>query len=155
MKKETCCVTDTTVKISHDLRSDRGRQIQWVAADGTVRIPNGTDKSFLHPGLFFAAGKVYPSLNALRVKALDPDGYVYQDIYGREVFCFAELFPCFDSYDYANETRHYRWFFIKENGRLTRIYHTDGRNTVHVTEDLRDLEDICLEQMQAQGWLEA
>lgn len=154
MKKETILVTDIPARISHDLQSSCGHRIQWVAADAAVRIPKETVKSFLHPGFFSAAGKIYPSLKALCAKALDKGGHLYMDIYGREVFCVAELFPCFDSYDYANETRHYRWFFIKEDGRLTRVYHTDGRNTLTVTEDVRDLEDKCREQMQKQGWLE-
>ena len=60
---------------------------------------------------------------------------------------------CFDSYDYANETRYYRWFFIKEKGKLTRIYYADERNRIQVTEDVRNLENKCLEKMRKEGWI--
>lgn len=44
MKNETVQVTDTNVKIHHDLRTDIGKQIEWVAAGGTVRIHEEQDR---------------------------------------------------------------------------------------------------------------
>lgn len=152
MKQEIIHVTDTHASINHDLRCDGGREIQWIGADGTVRIPEETIKDFVYPGLFVAAGKVYTSWKSLCIKQEDSD-FLYKDIYGREVFYDAELFPCFDSYDYANETRHYRWFFIREKGKLTRVYYTDGRRQIQVTENVRNLENRCLEPMQKLGWI--
>lgn len=144
-------VTNTSVKIDHDLQTNSGQQIQWVRPDGTVRIPEEQDRIFTYPGSFTAAGRKYQNLHFLCVGV--GSGPVYRDIYGREVFCVAKRFPCFDSYDAMYETRHYRWFFIKESGRLTRVYYSDGRNRIQVTEDVRDLEELCREQMEAYGWL--
>lgn len=151
MKNETVQVTDTNVKIHHDLRTDIGKQIEWVAADGTVRTPEEQDRIFAYPGSFVAAGRVYPNWKALCAQKVS--GPVCRDIYGREVFCVAKLFPCFDSYDYLYETRHYRWFFIKENGSLTRVYYTDERPQLRVTEDVGNLENDCREQMEQYGWI--
>ena len=64
-----------------------------------------------------------------------------------------ERFPCFDSYDYAHENRYYWWLFIKEKGKLTRIYHADGTHKIQVTEDVRNLEDKCWQQMKKMDWL--
>lgn len=153
MKQETIHVTDAHARIDHDLRSDGGRMIEWVGADGTVRIPEETVKDFAYPGPFVAAGKVYVNWKSLCCKQ-EVSGFLCWDIYGREVFYDAELFPCFDSYDYANETRHYRWFFIKEKGKLTRVYYSDGRRQIQVTEDVRNLENRCLEPLRELGWIE-
>ena len=115
-------------------------------------LPEETKKEFLYPGIFTAAGRAYPSWKALCVEQ-DETGHFCKDIYGRDVFCMSERFPCFDSFDYANETRRYRWFFLKEKGKLTRVYYADERKKIQVTEDVRDLENNCREQMQQLGWL--
>ena len=145
-------VTDTSSGVDHQLRWDGGKKIQWVARDGSVRIPEETNKTFSYPGPFVAAGKTYIDWKSLCAFKKRGD-YLYKDIYGREVFCVFELFPCFDSYDYANENRYYRWFFIKENGKLTRVYYADERPKIEVTEDVGSLENRCREPMQEVGWL--
>ena len=152
MKQETLHVSEISAGVDHELRWDGGRQIYWIASDGSIRIPEETKKEFLYPGIFTAAGRVYPSWKALCVKQ-DETGYLCKDIYGRDVFCMSERFPCFDSFDYANETRRYRWFFLKEKGKLTRIYYADERKRIQITEDVHDLENKCREQMQELGWL--
>lgn len=152
MKQETIHVSDVHAGIDHELRWDGGRQIQWVAPDGSVRIPEERRKEFLYPGIFTAAGRTYPGWKALCVEQ-DETGHFCKDIYGRDVFCMSELFPCFDSFDCANETRRYRWFFLKEKGKLTRVYYADERKKIQVTEDVRNLENNCREQMQKLGWL--
>lgn len=145
-------ITEKHAGIDHELRWDGGREIYWAAPDGTTRIPEETQKTFVYPGPFMAAGKPYVGLRALRAQQ-DETGHICKDLYGREVFYLWERFPCFDSYDYANENRYYRWFFIKEDGKLTRIYHADERKTLEVTEDVRNLENKCREAMEKMGWL--
>ena len=152
MKFKSIRVTDRKASIDHDLRTDSGKQIEWVADDGAVRTPEEQDRYFDYPGLFTAAGKKYLSLKLLCIHK-DPSSPIGRDIYGREVFCVSKRFPCFDSYDYLHENRYYRWFFIKENGVLTRVYYSDGRPRLRVTEDVQNLENTCLEQMESHGWL--
>lgn len=152
MNHETMHVSQIHAGIDHELRWDGGRQICWVAPDGTVRIPEETRKEFPYPGVFVAAGRTYPSWKALCVSQ-DETGHFCKDLYGRDVFYIRERFPCFDSFDYANETRYYRWFFLREKGRLTRIYYADERNKIQITEDVRNLENSCRQQMQELGWL--
>ena len=136
--------------VDHELRWDGGRKIEWVAPDGTVRIPEETQRKLPYPAPFTAAGKPYPNWSAL---CAEGEGYFRKDLYGREVFYISERFPCFDSYDYANENRYYRWFFLKENGKLTRVYYADGRNVIEVTEDVSGVENKCREIMIRENWL--
>ena len=145
-------VTDEHAGIDHQLRWDGGKKIQWVAPDGTVRIPEEVNHKFSYPGPFQAAGKTYLSVKSLCALKTRKEN-VYKDIYGREVFYIAERFPCFDSYDYANENRYYRWFFIKEKGRLTRVYYADERGEIEVTEDIASIENRCRQEIDAAGWL--
>lgn len=152
MKNNEIRVSDARGGVDHELRWDGGKKIEWVAPDGTVRIPEEVNKDFLYPGVFVAAGKAYASWKLLCVKT-EENGCVCKDVYGREVFYISERFPCFDSFDYASEKRYYRWFFIKENGKLTRVYYADERKRIQVTEDVRNLENNCREQMQKLGWL--
>ena len=153
MKQEKLQVTDSYGEVAfHHLRWDGGRQIQWVADDGIIRIPEEQKKDFPYPGHFTAAGKTYSCWEEL---CTDPDetGFFCKDIYGRQVLYLSERFPCFDSYDYIYETRRYRWFFIKERGKLTRVYCADERGTIQVTEDVQNLENRCREQMQKLNWI--
>lgn len=96
---------------------------------------------------FFAAGKHYDSVSQLCLEE-DLDTRRARDIHGREVLYLKERFPCFDSYDLLYENRYYRWFFIRQDNSLTRVYQIDGRDRVYVTEDVRNLENKCWEQMK-------
>ena len=153
MTKKMIFYSGSAGGVEHDLRTDSGREIAWIGPEGQVRTPKERKKETLYPGLFKAAGKVYTSWKGLCAKKGDGEN-LYYDVYGREVVYIAELFPCFDSYDYMNETRHYRWFFLKEDGKLTRVYHTDTRPTIEITEDVRYVENRCLEDLQKLGWVE-
>lgn len=95
---------------------------------------------------FVAAGRHYAELKLIQEK--DAGGSWYLDMYGRRVLCVLERFPCFDESDYLYENRYYRWYFLFENGRLTRVQHTDGTPTVTVTEDVSDLERRCWEAIR-------
>ena len=139
-------------RISHDLCTKRGGEIGWVGENGDRRTPK--EKTVTVPRFGFqAAGAAYDNWEKLCIKESDRKD-VYYDVYGREVLCLAELFPCFDSYDYMHETRHYRWFFIQEKGKLTRVYYTDSRPTIEITEDVRYVENDCLNRMLELGWIE-
>ena len=125
------------------------RQTDESGAPLAVREPH--PKTFPLPAAAFtAAGRAYTS-----VKQLDPDRYRdgtwSRDIYGRQVLCVWERFPCFYSSDYLYEKRFFRWFFFWENGHLIRVQHTDERPIVTVTVDVRDIEDQCWQIMQQQG----
>jgi len=110
----------------------------------TVKVPAGQP--------FTAAEKLYGNLGQLSPENVI-DG-LDTDIYGRQVLCFRERFPCFDSYDYLHEHRYYRWFFILENGRLTRIYTADESGWIHITEDVENVEKNCAELLKQFGWTE-
>ena len=45
-----------------------------------------------------------------------------------------------DVYDTMYDTRSYRWYFIREDQKLTRIYHDDESMNIYVTEDVRQVE---------------
>ena len=145
-------ISEKGAGIDHELRWDGGKEIYWTSSDGSFRIPEEENKTYRYPGPFMAAGRPYVGWRGL-VAQEDETGHICKDIYGREVFYVWELFPCFDSYDYANENRYYRWFFIKEDGKLTRVYYADERNTLEVTEDVLKLENRCSSEMEALGWI--
>lgn len=122
--------------------------IQWEQADGTVRIPEECKKEFPFPHMFVAAGKVYPSLDALRAEKLDEYGHHCRDIYGREVFAEWQRFPCFDSYDYLYENRYYRWFYINEGDKVTCVYYEDQQKKLTVIEDVCKIPESWWKKMQ-------
>ena len=128
-------------------------RLEWVSrqtdAEGKplrTRRPWGVRLFF--PALFFlAAGRPYfgPFMLAFRREEGSPWA---RDIYGRDVLVLTERFPCFDSADYRNEKRYFRWYLLCRRGKLTLIYHTDKTPFVAVTEDVRDLEDDCWKRIQ-------
>lgn len=142
-------------KVEYPRYSSWTVRLQWASRtlgeDGaplTVRTPSQRKLTLpVAPG-FVAAGRPYAGLGMLTAKQGE---HWSRDIYGRQVLCLRERFPCFDSYDYANEDRYFRWYFLLEGGKLTRVFHADGSATVVVTEDVRDLERTCWEQMQRLG----
>ena len=152
MYRESIHISGSYTSIRHEMRSDSGRKIEWNRPNGTVRIPEEKSRNFRRCEDFIAAGKRYSSWDDLCV-SYDETRHICRDLYEREVFFVCKGFPCFDIFDSMYENRCYRWFFIKENGRLTRVYLADGGEWIQVTEDVRNLEDLCLEQMEEMGWL--
>lgn len=121
--------------------------VRWVSRarrdDGEplrVREPHESTASYTLADGFTAAGQRYGSLQELYTE-YDKTKTFCRDRYGREVLYLAERFPCFDSHDYAYEKRFYRWFFLRENDRLTRVYYEDETKKVYVTEDVQYLEE--------------
>ncbi len=145
-------------KIHTRLCSRSSRRVQWVSreagADGQpLRCREPRESVRTHPVSvpFTAAGKVYSSAQSIAARRLE-DG-TFLDRYGRRVICLRERFPCFDSYDYANEKRCYRWYLILEPERLTRVYAEDGGGELLITEDVSMLEDCCVEELRRLGLL--
>lgn len=133
-------------RLNYPLSSYSSHLLRWVSrekdADGAplkVRTPVESTRTFSVNGGFTAAGRHYDSLEQLYVE-YDSTKTWCRDCYGREVLYLAERFPCFDSCDFENEDRFYRWFFLRQNDRLTRIHHTDTTGKIYVTEDLRSIE---------------
>ena len=124
--------------------------LQWIAPDGTIRIPEQQEQHF--KGLSFtAAGKEYGSCRELCARETE-DSRIYLDVYGREVFEYKERFPCFDSYDYLYEHRYFRWFHILDGDRLCCVYCEDERPDTRVTEDLRFLRKGAWDEMKEINW---
>ena len=99
---------------------------------------------------FFAAGRYYTSWRQLIAE--HDMGYEHcRDKYGREVVYAWEHFPCFDSYDYANEDRSRHWFLLRKGDRLTYIQAVDGAFFVHVTEDVQDIRYSCWSKLKDSG----
>lgn len=139
-------------KISSGLQSRGGTALEWVSGD-QVRIPQEKVKTFQRGLPFLAGGRPYAGIGLITVGKPPADGWT-RDAYGRQVYCYRERFPCFDSYDYLNEKRYYRWFLIYQDGRLTRIYAEDERPAIYVTEDVAFLEDKLWEQLESSGFFE-
>lgn len=120
--------------------------MRWVSrakdAQGeplTVRVPVEHKRVYPASGAFIAAGRRYTALEQLYT---EHDQYKTwcRDCYGREVLYLAERFPCFDSSDFETEDRFYRWFFLRQNDKLTRVHFTDTTGKIFVTEDVKYLE---------------
>jgi hypothetical protein len=99
------------------------------------------------------AGKLYGNLNELRVKQVS-EPYLYEDIYGRVWAYEIERYPCFDSYDYLNEDRYYRWFVHREGSDIWVVYADDGTGEVTVTKNPERYQYTCRKMLQALGWIE-
>ena len=125
--------------------------VQWKNDDGSVRIPEAPEEKVFQGSQFSAAGKSYSSWQQLCAEqTVEP--YAFIDKYGRQVFAYKELFPCFDSYDYLNENRYYRWFYILEADRLSCVYLADDRGSIKVTEEGRMIKDDAWKAMQETNW---
>lgn len=129
-------------------------KVEWVSKQPDdqgqplcVRKPETVKKEFRHQIGFTAAGKVYKSVSQLTAFKSE-DSHFCKDIYGREVLCFWERFPCFDSYDYLYEDRYYRWFFIRRDDKLTLVYSVDTRPKIEVTEDVQEISTKWWEEIQ-------
>ncbi len=131
-------------------------RLQWESREKDAqgqpirtRTPEEHTRTHVLPLPFSAAGKLYSSTGSLTAKEL-ADG-TYLDCHGRRVISLAERFPCFDSYDYATENRYYRWYIIVEPERLTRVYTEDDSLQIYITDDVRDLEDNCVNALKKVG----
>ncbi|MBQ8647832.1 MAG: hypothetical protein IJ484_06805 [Oscillospiraceae bacterium] len=126
--------------------------VEWQGPQGAVRTPAERTLTFASGLPFTAAGRPYLSLQQLSAQRKPglPSGW-YLDCYGRVVYRYVERFSCFDDCDGRSESRYYRWYFLFEQGRLTRIQHTDGTAPITVTEDAAFLEDACLDAMREDG----
>lgn len=141
-------------KVRYPLCTYSTEKVEWVSREldergdpVSVRIPKEMTRGFTVPLGFTAAGKPYLSVRQLITKKDGTETWG-RDIYGREVLCLRERFPCFDSYDYANEHRYYRWFFLRESQKLTRVFCADGQQKIVVTEDVANLEQRCWDEMR-------
>jgi len=126
--------------------------VRWTMPDGTLRKPEPKERNYVYPGIFTAGGKDYCNISQLCAEKLDEWGHVCRDIYGRDVFAEWERFPCFDSYDYLYEHRYYRWFYIRDNDRLTCVYYEDEQKKITVTEDAVKIHDRCWKSMAEYNW---
>lgn len=147
-------VTGTGESVCAGLSRRSSRRLMWVSAardaDGNplrTRVPEPGDAEFTTRE-FTAAGKRYASTDELT--RTESDG-LFTDLHGRTVVCVTERFPCFDSYDYLYENRYYRWWLIIQPDSITRVYAEDERGTIHVTEDVLDLEADCAEVLKNLG----
>lgn len=128
---------------AHNASNTSYLALKWVCPEvddqglPAERLPEAVKASWPVKHGFFAAGKQYRSLQQLT--ATEIGKYHYRDIYGRDVIALRELFPCFDSYDYLHENRYYRWFFLRDDQKLTMVYYADTRDTLEVTEDVAQL----------------
>lgn len=137
--------------------SNATRRIEWVSQETdtngepvSVRIPEESSRKLLKDLPFVAGGKTYANWRLLCVD-LDEDRIRGKDVYGREVLCVTERFPCFDSYDYLHENRYFRWFLIRQGNTLTRVFCQDDNPEVHVTEDVANLEERLINILQKLG----
>ncbi len=125
---------------------DQGRPVQ-------VRVPSEITRIYALESGFTAAGKHYDRCEQLYAQA-DRRKIWCRDIYGREVLYLAERFPCFDSSDFLTENRFFRWFFLREGQRLTRVFYTDETDKIYVTEDVANLEHRCWQDMEREGYFQ-
>lgn len=134
-----------------------GCKLLWVSrkkdAEGkplSTRAPQERTQVFSIYDGFEAAGRQYKHFGELTKKKLSDN--LARDRYGREVFMCWERFPCFDSFDAMYENRFYRWYFLREGDRLTRVYYADEDDEIYVTEDVENLEHNCWDEMLEQGY---
>ena len=135
-------------------------RLEWVSRRSDpegkpyrVRTPESRTE-VMPKNAFTAAGKEYASVSQLVARWEDEHGPWATDRYGRFVLTVAERFPCFDSSDYLYESRYFRWFLLCLDGKFTCVYHTDGTDTVTVTEDVLDLEEPCWKKINEQKCFE-
>lgn len=136
-------------RITYDRESYLTECLHWVSSHdpSQIRVPQEKTRRFRTGAGFTAAGKDYERLAQLHAKRVPDINSWYQDIYGREVFivCKRKYFAM-DIYDQMYDTYCYRWYFIRDGLKLTRIYHDDESYNIYVTEDVREVEyDIWCE----------
>jgi len=117
---------------------------------GEERVPENRTCELTTGSAFCAAGRKYTGFKALKHEKLENDRW--KDIYGREWFNLNERYPCFDSEDYLNEKRFYRWYFLQDGDCITRVF-DNGRGNLFVTDDVGEIERECLQEMKKTGYL--
>lgn len=129
-------------------------KVEWVSKQTDdqgeplyIRKPETQKREFLQQTGFLAAGKAYRNVAQLSAQETEDDHFC-RDIYGREVLCFWERFPCFDSYDYLYEDRYYRWFFIRQDDKVTLVYCADTQPGIEVTEDVQEISTKWWDEIQ-------
>lgn len=131
--------------------------VQWISQEteedgSTRRTRQPQEHTTCYTGFpIQAAGKTYRDLRQL---TCGKKGHyrLYRDVHDRLVFQMVKPFPCFDEFDAMCETRMYRWYFLRENGRLTRIFTADDSDEIYVTEDVARLESFVWEHMKQWGY---
>jgi len=132
-------------------------RLQWISQEteedgSTRRTRQPQEQTRRYVGFpIQAAGKTYHSLDQL-TRVDKGHCRLYRDIHGRLVFRMVKPFPCFDEFDAMCETRMYRWFFLREGEKLTRIYTADDSEEIYVTEDVESLECCAWEHMLQWGY---
>ena len=148
----------STVRLSCPLMSVGTVEAEWRRADKPEfrRIPEEKIVRFGKNQPLTILNERYPGL----FDADSPFGNLTHgrqttDRYGRDIICFLERFPCFDSEDYANENRYFRWFFVREGDVIARVFYEDETDEVIVTEDVRYIETSCWEELRKTRFCQA
>ena len=153
------CVVGNGTRVNYEPGGLYGTKCLWWVSEETdekgdpVYIRESKERTTKYPAAlpFKVAGKLYLSLSQLYGGEVT-DG-VTTDVHGRQILCYRERFPCFDSFDYLHELRYYRWFLLKENGNLTRVYTADESGWIHVTEDVENLENKMVDELKKYHWI--
>lgn len=131
------------------------RFVDWVDLEGSAcarRIPRPRIRRYSLCNGFRVGKAEYRCLSELRAEILDQEKHLYKDVHGRVFAEVEERFPCFDSFDYANEDRYYHWLYLIENGKLFLVYYMDEDERVTVTEDVKEIEANVWREMVRLGW---
>lgn len=142
--------------IRYELNGSSTERIQWVSLetdqDGNpvkIRTPEEVTTICGRKDKLTVAGKTYPNFQSF---LKEQEGDWGEDLYGRKVLCVKERFPCFDSYDLLYDHRCFRWYYIRKGNSLSRVFVTDERDKVFVTEDVQDVDSRAWEQMRQTGF---
>ena len=129
----------------------RERQKQRNLEEARVRVEERrsrrTKPMYGKRGRAIIAGKPYkltigrwPDLSDLTVTPLHEPWeeeaccQVFRDIHGRDVIYTRRLFPCFDEFDRATETRHYHRFLIFHEEGVSAVRLADESDSIDVRE---------------------
>lgn len=147
---------DSGKTVRTELISYSTEKVEWVSqetdAEGkpvVVREPEEVTREYSKSAAFSLAGKTYQNLEGFLRKQ---DGDWGEDIYGRQVLCTQEKYPCFDSYDWIHEDRYYRWYFIREGNAVSQLFAADDRDKIYVTEDVQNIEECSWRRMVVTGF---
>lgn len=132
--------------------------LEWISPECSengeplvCRVPEPEKRKY--HACFTAGGKKYRNIKQMTSRCMDAEKGLYKDSFGRNVILVKELFPCFDSFDYAAENRYYRWHFLIWKEKLICVHSADDSRIIEVTEDVAVLSGKVWESMQAAGIL--